>query len=270
MQSSSDSGPAPPTPPPPPLLAPAPDGEWLQAVLARAFVSLDHEFATVSEGSYVGTTAVVVLLSSQRMWVAHCGDSRAVLGRGGTAMALTQDHKASRDDEVARVQAAGGHVWWDRVMGELAVSRAIGDHCLRPFVIPEPEVCMLDRSPDDEVLILASDGLWDVLSNQEAADMALHTLHATEASGVVGVAAARKAASALTKAALERGTRDNVTCLVVDMRHERAAGAAAAPSTSTAAAARASTPPDHAGGVQTAAAVAGAGSGSSRSGSRSK
>jgi hypothetical protein len=38
------------------------------------------------------------------------------------------------------LQAAGGHVWWDRVMGELAVSRAIGDHCLRPYVIPEPEV----------------------------------------------------------------------------------------------------------------------------------
>jgi hypothetical protein len=40
-------------------------------------------------------------------------------------------------------QAAGGHVWWDRVMGELAVSRAIGDHCLRPYVIPEPEVRVL-------------------------------------------------------------------------------------------------------------------------------
>lgn len=40
----------------------------------------------------------------------------------------------------SRVEQAGGYVWWDRVMGELAVSRAIGDHCLRPFVIAEPEV----------------------------------------------------------------------------------------------------------------------------------
>lgn len=95
---------------------------------------------------------------------------------------------------------------------------------------------MLERSPDDECLILASDGLWDVLSNQEAADMALHTLHQAEASGLVGVAAARKAASALTKAALERGTRDNVTVLVVDMRHERAAGAGASPAPAAAAA----------------------------------
>ena len=61
-------------------------------------------------------------------------------------------------------------------MGELAVSRAIGDHCLRPYVIPEPEVSMVERTKDDEVLVMASDGLWDVISNQEAAEMALHTL----------------------------------------------------------------------------------------------
>lgn len=68
-------------------------------------------------------------------------------------------------------------MWWDRVMGELAVSRAIGDHCLRPYVIPEPELLMVERTPDDEVLVMASDGLWDVMNNQEAVDMALHSLH---------------------------------------------------------------------------------------------
>ena len=67
-------------------------------------------------------------------------------------------------------------MWWDRVMGELAVSRAIGDHCLRPYVIPEPELLMVDRTPEDEVLVMASDGLWDVINNQEAVDMALHSL----------------------------------------------------------------------------------------------
>lgn len=61
-------------------------------------------------------------------------------------------------------------------MGELAVSRAIGDHCLRPYVIPEPELLMLERSAEDEVLVMASDGLWDVMNNQEAVDMAVHSL----------------------------------------------------------------------------------------------
>ena len=81
-----------------------------------------------------------IVLSVSPLLFPLSGDSRCVLSRNGDATALTQDHKANRDDEVARVQAAGGHVWWDRVMGELAVSRAIGDHCLRPYVIPEPEV----------------------------------------------------------------------------------------------------------------------------------
>lgn len=52
-------------------------------MLARAFVVLDHEFAAVSEGSYVGTTAVVVLLSSQRIWVAHCGEESWFFFWGG-------------------------------------------------------------------------------------------------------------------------------------------------------------------------------------------
>jgi protein phosphatase 2C len=79
-------------------------GAWLLPALSRAFVALDHEFGALSEGKYVGTTAVVVLLSGGRLWVAHCGDSRAVLGRSGGLQVLTSDHKASRGDEVARVQ----------------------------------------------------------------------------------------------------------------------------------------------------------------------
>jgi protein phosphatase 2C len=78
---------------------------------------------------------------------------------------------------------------------------------------------MLDCTPKDEVLVLASDGLWDVMGNQEAADMALHSLVAAEGQGLQGVAAVKKAAAALTKAALDRGTRDNVTVLVVDLRN---------------------------------------------------
>lgn len=57
-------------------------------------------------------------------------------------------------------------------MGLLAVSRAIGDHSLRPYVIAEPEVTIINRHPDDELLVMASDGLWDVMTNQEACTLA--------------------------------------------------------------------------------------------------
>lgn len=68
-----------------------------------------------------------------------------------------------------RVEKAGGQVlYWNghRVMGVLAMSRAIGDHCLRPYVIPEPEITVFARHANDEILLLASDGLWDVMANQ--------------------------------------------------------------------------------------------------------
>eukprot|EP00899_Mesostigma_viride_P020482 jgi/Mesvir1/28435/Mv15858-RA.2 len=122
-----------------------------------------------------GTTANVAIVGPRQLIVANCGDSRAVLCRSGTAVPLSLDHKPDRADEAARIAAAGGHVLYFngyRVLGVLAMSRAIGDVSLKPYVIPEPEVTVVDREEGDEFLILATDGLWDVVSNQEACDLA--------------------------------------------------------------------------------------------------
>ncbi|KAK9807905.1 hypothetical protein WJX72_012508 [[Myrmecia] bisecta] len=156
----------------------------------------------------------------RQLFVANCGDSRAVLCRSGVAIPLTDDHKAAREDETARVEAAGGQIlFWNgvRVMGVLAVSRAIGDHCLRPFVIAQPEVTILGRRADDELLLLASDGLWDVLTNQEACSLAKRCLRRARQRGATRQSAARIAATVLTRAAVDRGSRDNVTVVVIDL-----------------------------------------------------
>jgi protein phosphatase 2C len=197
--------------------------EHMEAALARAFHLVDEEFGSM--GGYehlalVGTTAVVVLVGSRMLYVANCGDSRAVLCRGGLALPLTDDHKAAREDETARVEAAGGQIlFWNgvRVMGLLAVSRAIGDHSLRPYVIAEPEVTVLARHASDELLVLASDGLWDVMSNQEACGLAKKCLQRARQRGSTRQSAARVAATVLTRAAVDRGSRDNVTVVIVDM-----------------------------------------------------
>jgi protein phosphatase 2C len=80
-----------------------------------------------------------------------------------------------RPDELERIQAAGGRViYWDgaRVFGVLAMSRAIGDSYLKPFVVSDPEVRVVERNDgEDEFLILASDGLWDVVSNEVACNV---------------------------------------------------------------------------------------------------
>ncbi|EIE21791.1 protein phosphatase 2C catalytic subunit, partial [Coccomyxa subellipsoidea C-169] len=194
--------------------------QHFETALTDAFNRTDEEFGKADNAALVGTTAVVALVGSRQLYVANCGDSRAVLCRGGAAIALTDDHKAAREDETARVEAAGGQIlFWNgvRVMGVLAVSRAIGDHCLRPFVIAQPEVTILGRRPDDEILLLASDGLWDVLSNQEACTLAKRCLRRARQRGASRQSAARIAATVLTRAAVDRGSRDNVTVVVVDL-----------------------------------------------------
>uniref|UniRef100_A0A6A7GA39 Protein phosphatase 2C-related protein n=1 Tax=Hirondellea gigas TaxID=1518452 RepID=A0A6A7GA39_9CRUS len=128
-----------------------------------------------------GTTAVTGLTRMENdrkiLYVANCGDSRAVLCRNGTAVRLSRDHKPQDPEEQKRIIAAGGFIGrFDRVNGILAVSRAIGDHMLKPAVSAEPTVSRTELTSADRFLILACDGLWDVMSDQEACDFVLSDL----------------------------------------------------------------------------------------------
>ncbi|PKA50967.1 putative protein phosphatase 2C 6 [Apostasia shenzhenica] len=182
----------------------------------------------------VGSTAVVSVICSSHIIVANCGDSRAVLCRGKQAIPLSVDHKPNREDEYSRIEAAGGKViQWNghRVFGVLAMSRSIGDRYLKPWIIPEPEVRIMPRTKDDECLILASDGLWDVLSNEEVCDAARRRLHfwhkknGAESDptqrGVGADPASQLAAEYLSKLAQQRGSKDNITIIIIDLKNLR-------------------------------------------------
>ncbi|CAL0334852.1 unnamed protein product [Lupinus luteus] len=180
----------------------------------------------------VGSTAVVVVVTPEKIIVSNCGDSRAVLCRKGVAIPLSSDHKPDRPDEMNRVESAGGRVInWDvpRVLGVLSMSRAIGDNYLKPYVISEPEVTVTKRSNDDECLILASDGLWDVVSNETACGVVRMCLKAERpplppgSPGTVDGSdrACSDASILLTKLALARHSSDNVSVVVVDLKRDR-------------------------------------------------
>lgn len=181
----------------------------------------------------VGSTAVVALVCSSHIIVANCGDSRAVLCRGKEPMALSIDHKPNREDEYARIEASGGKViQWNghRVFGVLAMSRSIGDRYLKPWIIPEPEIMFVPRAREDECLILASDGLWDVMSNEEACDIARkRILIWHKRNGVASLVdrgkgidpAAQAAAEYLSMLALQKGSKDNISVIVVDLKVQR-------------------------------------------------
>ncbi|XP_015061226.1 protein phosphatase 2C 53-like isoform X1 [Solanum pennellii] len=181
----------------------------------------------------VGSTAVVAVVCSSHIIVANCGDSRAVLCRGKEPMALSVDHKPNREDEYKRIEAAGGKViQWNghRVFGVLAMSRSIGDKYLKPWIIPDPEVTFIPRTKDDKCLILASDGLWDVMTNEEACDMARKrilmwhkkygaTLPVERGEGIDP--ASQAAAECLSNRALQKGSKDNITVIVVDLKAQK-------------------------------------------------
>lgn len=138
-------------------------------------------------GPSAGCTAVCAVVRNGVLYVANAGDSRCVLSRGGRAIAMTQDHKPMDTEEYARIMKAGGFVADGRVNGSLNLSRALGDleykqtKELGPeeqMVTAFPEIRQQTLQPGDEFLLLACDGIWDVLTNQEAVDFVRERLQA--------------------------------------------------------------------------------------------
>ena len=102
--------------------------EIMRRILKTAYLRADKEFISPKTAPQSGSTGATVVLFGRRLFAANVGDSRVVLARkNGACLELTSDHKPSRQDEAARVRAAGGFILHKRVMGELAITRAFGD-----------------------------------------------------------------------------------------------------------------------------------------------
>ena len=139
------------------------------------------------EGPESGCTAIVAVLDWRNvaeggrgeLVVANVGDSRCVLSRGGKAVAMSEDHKPENAEEARRIAAAGGFVVNGRVNGNLNLSRAFGDAEYKQRRDLPPEAQIVTVAPDvravalergDDFFLLACDGIWDVMSCQEAVD----------------------------------------------------------------------------------------------------
>ncbi|GMM55442.1 type 2C protein phosphatase [Maudiozyma humilis] len=151
-----------------------------EALLADAALKNDHS----------GCTATSILLSEQQRLLvcANSGDSRTVLATAGCAKTLSYDHKPTLVSERSRIYAADGFVEMDRVNGNLALSRALGDFEFKSNSSLGPHEQVVTCVPDlvshsldysrDEFVVLACDGIWDCLSSQECVDLVLHGINA--------------------------------------------------------------------------------------------
>lgn len=216
---------------------PASRDEKIKSAIKEAFLQTDKEILAVAERKkfeQVGSTCVAALLhgnpklgTALRLVVANLGDSRAVLCRAGQAVAASDDHKPTRIDEKKRIERAGGLVLQVRGAWRVAAStnpnsmskaarreyqglcmtRSLGDLYFKqptPLSVAEPEIQVIPLTDKDLFLVLATDGVYDVLSNQEVVDLALKHWSSPE-----------DAAKAIVRTAYQRGSDDNLTVLMI-------------------------------------------------------
>mmetsp|Transcript_45740 Transcript_45740/g.147279 ORF Transcript_45740/g.147279 Transcript_45740/m.147279 type:complete len:311 (-) Transcript_45740:29-961(-) len=232
------------------------DPRRLLGAMEEAFPLTDKELLQQArrKGFSDGTTALLLLVSGSAieelsLYLCHVGDCRAVLCRGGAAVRLTQDHRPDRRDEQRRIKEAGGGVFqvsgiWRCTDAKgaaraldakasftdhdstlyLSCSRTLGDPALkmnddRPILSNVPDTSRHALQQDDLFVILGCDGVWDVLTDQQAVDLALE--HWPDPSA---------ASAAIVRKALSSGSGDNLTAQVVsfgEWKRERGAEVAA-------------------------------------------
>jgi serine/threonine protein phosphatase PrpC len=176
-------------------------------LVREAYLKID-EYA-VKTNIDGGTTAAGLYLIDDRFIGTNVGDTRIVLGVQGGVFTLTLDHKPSLPEELERIEGRGGRVvnlGVPRVQGLLAVSRAIGDRILKPYVTAEPRIIEGYLGRENDYAIVACDGVWDVLTPEIVIELAR------------GLDDPQMAADAIKESALSNGTTDNVSVIVLGLK----------------------------------------------------
>lgn len=197
--------------------------ETVKEGIKTGFLRLDEQMREmpeiVSGEDKSGSTAVCAFVSSKHIFFANCGDSRAVLSRGGRVSYSTEDHKPMNPLEKERIQNAGGSVMIQRVNGSLAVSRALGDFEYKnvqgkgpceQLVSPEPEIGVEERTEGDEFVILACDGIWDVMTNEELCDFVRDRMRLTDNLETI--------CHLVVDTCLFKGSRDNMSIVIIALK----------------------------------------------------
>lgn len=197
------------------------DPEQLGAALKQALFDLDdkmREDERLDSGEdRSGATAVLAMVTETHIIIANCGDSRALIVSGGEVVFASEDHKPTNPEETERVRAAGGYIEIGRVNGNLAVSRALGDYIYKEKSrrAEERKICCVaditvrERVADaDQFIVLACDGIWDVMSNEEVGEFVTNHLKDGRFSG-------EDICSRLLTNCLNKNSKDNMSATVI-------------------------------------------------------
>ena len=158
----------------------------------------------------VGSTAVIVYITKEKnkkyIYCVNIGDSRCILIKQNEWKRLSCDDRASEQNEYNRIVKEGGIVMDGRVNGQLMLSRAFGDWELKGYgVSNEPHVTKVEIKDEDLFIVMASDGVWDVLDESEVYKMSLLAIKSNDL------------CKNIMKTSIEKGSIDNISCFVIQL-----------------------------------------------------
>ena len=174
-----------------------------ESALKKSFFLMDKEIEKLKVNE-VGNTATVVFINNKLIYCANVGDSSCAL-LGKTNEFITVEHKCTNKNEMKRIEKEGGKIIDDRLGGILAVSRGLGDFDLKTKGLScEPSIIKKLIDHNLNYCVLASDGVWDVLSPDEI-------------SKLIQNKKIEDMAKTIVETAMDRGSEDNISCIVVEL-----------------------------------------------------
>lgn len=202
-----------------------------KSIEERLQITCSEMDKTLTEYKTFGSTASIAYITDKEYHFAHVGDSRAVLIEAGKIKFVTEDHKPENPLEAERIINSGGKInlikrlkpdiYGCNVMSRagnesipgLAMSRAFGDYILKPIIISQPDYTKLPRTDDDQYIVIASDGLWDVIRTEDISPLIEDCKKFNNNSTPQSIA------KYLVEVASARKSDDDITAMVIDLKN---------------------------------------------------
>ena len=175
----------------------------IEQCFINSFNKIDEELKFY-DSEYTGSTATLVLIQDNKIYCANVGDSRAYIIYDNFIKQITTDHKCSIPEEAERIIKSGGKITKNRVQGQLVLSRSLGDlYCKKYGVINLPDITINKIDYNMKYIIIASDGIWDVVDEKTVLNMSKMKKNADNF------------CKDLVKLAIEKESKDNISCIVI-------------------------------------------------------
>ena len=178
----------------------------IKETINNSFNKIDEELKFY-DSDYTGCTATLVIISDNKIYCGNVGDSKSYLINNEKVIQISTDHKCTNEEEGIRIKNSGGQIIKNRVMGQLILSRTLGDLYVKKYgVVSTPSICVNDIDSNVKFCVIASDGVWDVIDDACLLEMSKSFKNAD------------LFCKEIVKKALEKGSKDNISCIVISFR----------------------------------------------------